>query len=550
MIYTNVLSKFDSTFYTHRTLLSRPPSLSYYDPHTDSLVDHMLLNDQTTHTHKTLPNTNIQTYTRMCTIKHSTSQSNDYIHNRIWLPHVHEWLLIGDIELLHHSPIAGAGHFIDIVTYSICDNVYDKTIDGNNTLISFLTEHVTVTLYSDSNTPHTTQCTIHKENDYVRIMQHVPHIIRCELPSRMVRPHSVQLSVNEQLYNGIDSDIHHRVRHSTDDIGVNYVLWDIDTTQHSIRLDLCQYEIMSAKYALCSAPSASPITSSMILQWIDYHLYIGIDIVYIYVRNSTQYIDELQPYIDAGRVEQVYWPLPDINRQSIYYDQSITARHCRATSKYNTDWVLYTDIDEYLVPYQQDIQPPQCNIDNNMNQQCRSMLESQMSLLELGDTKLQSQSNINQQIGSILLPAVEYILQDQSVDSTWLINQYPLRKPMLTLARAKVLSRPQWSMEAWVHSVVLSDGYAQITTMNGIDVWNQSLTIDAQNTRITKPYAMRLHHYASLIVNRDQGFLDGTEISSAADKHSLINDSKFINDITNAIDTYKKQVSWPVKQHL
>ncbi len=79
-------------------------------------------------------------------------------------------------------------------------------------------------------------------------------------------------------------------------------------------------------------------------EWIEYHLMIGVDHFYMYDNNSEDaYLDVLQPYIERGTVTLIDWP---------YQQKQIEAyQDCFERFRQETQWLSFTDIDEFFVPH-------------------------------------------------------------------------------------------------------------------------------------------------------------------------------------------------------
>lgn len=78
-------------------------------------------------------------------------------------------------------------------------------------------------------------------------------------------------------------------------------------------------------------------------EWIDYHLSIGVDRIYLYDNGSTDNTAEiLKPYVKKGVVEHIFFP--GHRMQIAAYDDCIT-RH-----RLDTRWIAFIDIDEFIVP--------------------------------------------------------------------------------------------------------------------------------------------------------------------------------------------------------
>lgn len=78
-------------------------------------------------------------------------------------------------------------------------------------------------------------------------------------------------------------------------------------------------------------------------EWLDWHISHGVEKFYIYDNESTDNTkDVLQPYIDSGIVDYVYFP--GYRRQLAAYDD------CLRRNRFKTRWLAVIDIDEFIVP--------------------------------------------------------------------------------------------------------------------------------------------------------------------------------------------------------
>lgn len=78
-------------------------------------------------------------------------------------------------------------------------------------------------------------------------------------------------------------------------------------------------------------------------EWIEWHRKMGVEKFYIYDNESTDDTKAvLLPYIESGIVEYTFYP--GYRRQIAAYDDCIT-RH-----RFDTRWLAFIDIDEFIVP--------------------------------------------------------------------------------------------------------------------------------------------------------------------------------------------------------
>lgn len=77
-------------------------------------------------------------------------------------------------------------------------------------------------------------------------------------------------------------------------------------------------------------------------EWLDYYIALGVEKFYIYDNGSTDNTKEvLQPYIDKGVVEYIYFPGTKV--QIAAYDD------CLKRHRYDTRWLAFIDVDEFIV---------------------------------------------------------------------------------------------------------------------------------------------------------------------------------------------------------
>ncbi len=82
-------------------------------------------------------------------------------------------------------------------------------------------------------------------------------------------------------------------------------------------------------------------------EWLDFHILVGINKFFLYDNGSTDNTSEiLKPYIDSGIVEYHYFPGAAM-QHSAYID--IINNHTN-----DTRWLALIDLDEFLVPVEQD----------------------------------------------------------------------------------------------------------------------------------------------------------------------------------------------------
>lgn len=89
-----------------------------------------------------------------------------------------------------------------------------------------------------------------------------------------------------------------------------------------------------------------------IIEWIEYHMMVGVSHFYIYDNESTDGLkSKLKKYIDAGIVTYIYFPGKNKQFPSVNY----SIEHF----KYDTRWLAIIDGDEYIVPMEEGKNLPQ-----------------------------------------------------------------------------------------------------------------------------------------------------------------------------------------------
>lgn len=85
-------------------------------------------------------------------------------------------------------------------------------------------------------------------------------------------------------------------------------------------------------------------------EWLDWHIAQGVEKFYIYDNESTDETSEvLKPYIEKGIVDYTYFP--GYRVQLAAYDD------CLRKHRYDTRWLAVIDMDEFIVPLQDETIP-------------------------------------------------------------------------------------------------------------------------------------------------------------------------------------------------
>ena len=96
-------------------------------------------------------------------------------------------------------------------------------------------------------------------------------------------------------------------------------------------------------------------------EWIEYHKLVGVEHFYLYDNENEDldFLTVLQPYINAGEVTLIHWKDQDKDRwinQScawVYTTQVTAYEHAIWLSTKKTKWIACIDIDEFIVPVQE-----------------------------------------------------------------------------------------------------------------------------------------------------------------------------------------------------
>lgn len=97
----------------------------------------------------------------------------------------------------------------------------------------------------------------------------------------------------------------------------------------------------TGKIALCCIGKCE---NNYIREWVEYHVGIGFDKIFIYDNNDTNgehFEDVIQDYIDSGKCEIVSYRGRKCCQEEAYHD-------CYVNNKDNYDWIAVFDIDEFL----------------------------------------------------------------------------------------------------------------------------------------------------------------------------------------------------------
>ena len=93
----------------------------------------------------------------------------------------------------------------------------------------------------------------------------------------------------------------------------------------------------------------STLGADLLHQWIQYHLFLGVQQVYIADRFGSL-LAPLRPYLEQGLLDYVRWPFLFPLEQAPYQDQPYVILYLQQFARLASDWVLQLDADEYYTP--------------------------------------------------------------------------------------------------------------------------------------------------------------------------------------------------------
>lgn len=93
--------------------------------------------------------------------------------------------------------------------------------------------------------------------------------------------------------------------------------------------------------------------NAYIVEWIDYHIKVGVDHFYLYDNNDDNSLKVLlKSYIKKGIVDLKNWPNRWPEKNFITGCQTYAYRHALERAKGKAEWLAIMDSDEYIVPMQ------------------------------------------------------------------------------------------------------------------------------------------------------------------------------------------------------
>lgn len=263
-------------------------------------------------------------------------------------------------------------------------------------------------------------------------------------------------------------------------------------TKKTIAIDihLCWSSHHRVNIGHCHKALFTNIPFYLIEQWLDFHIYIGVERFLIYDR-VLQYQSLLKPYIDRGYVEYVPYPLLKeiVNRDKFnWIDQFVGKMHCLMRTRASFNWLGTWDFDEYLHFFtgRSQVFLPNCSSPGN----CTSMLSIYLK------QNFQNYKNV-------VLYAVNFY-GDGNISAelvrnkdTIIVEQYQYRSSLWN-DRLKYIVQPNGIKFINIHFAMPNEG----------ELSYQTKSSSPNTVTITDPRSLlRLNHYASALYVRDHAFL-------------------------------------------
>lgn len=134
----------------------------------------------------------------------------------------------------------------------------------------------------------------------------------------------------------------------------------------------------------------------------------------------------------------------------------------------------------------------------------------------------------------------QYIYQAYN-DESWLVNNFPYRTASYSWKGTKILTKTTSYDVMSIHTIDIKPGYVTLRASelpmipNSVDII--PVTVEQQN-KDPAAFSMRINHYASIHINRDDEYIAKRVIDQ--DHNQLLLDDKPIKFMTQCIDDYKK----------
>ncbi|SKB12338.1 hypothetical protein PL11201_330027 [Planktothrix sp. PCC 11201] len=143
---------------------------------------------------------------------------------------------------------------------------------------------------------------------------------------------------------------------SSSEIKIQVVLAD----QTCVKLGVIYFQPTEQKWSVVSIPNAKPrkqcelsICAIMkneapyLMEWLEFHKLVGVERFYLYNNNSNdETLDIIEPYVKSSQVILHNWPISP-GQQTLAYE------HCLGTYFFESQWIAFIDLDEFLYPTDQ-----------------------------------------------------------------------------------------------------------------------------------------------------------------------------------------------------
>ncbi|CAF1006894.1 unnamed protein product [Adineta steineri] len=243
-------------------------------------------------------------------------------------------------------------------------------------------------------------------------------------------------------------------------------------TNSMLNVPICWFTEQHHSVVLFVKPIDENIPVHHVRQWIDYHLFLGIEYFYIYARTDLQR-SALQDYVDKGVIEYVLFPtIPWLSgtKEMRRSSRKPALMHCLMEHRAAMEWMGAWDIDEYLYL-------PMMNSTNKIYEQTydthgrRSMLYTQLQQFD--------------NYAALLLDRFDFFALPNMTDNTTLrvIERFSFRAPRSDRQFSKPLVRAVHVEHMGAHAVVMQQ---------------------YEKTWLATDSSFRINHYQSNLNNRDR----------------------------------------------
>jgi hypothetical protein len=230
---------------------------------------------------------------------------------------------------------------------------------------------------------------------------------------------------------------------------------------------------------------ASSDTTQRLLEWIEFHLMVGFDHIYVY-DNSGAHTNEtsLEPLLSQypGKVTRINWPSIVCNNNIPSHDsigerssQYAAEASCRTRYGPVTEWIVSFDTDEYLVPM---------GNHTNLKDVLVNAAEDGTNILSFRSSRGRLRRDKSDKVGSS--EGTEAIVK--SPDKTFLeaynCDSAGSPKPKWADRARKQIYRPDYVLHHYVHYSTVTMGYLTTYKEEG-SRWNRRFREQPPSERIT-----------------------------------------------------------------